>query len=458
MSIKEQHEAMKESLSEAKDIINQIFEKYNMPEYYIQHMTFNELVASLYRILLLSGGRPGMDDDRNYVNTEDATATSNKILKDYTAYVKGEKITGTILIQTENIVLDKTNDNVSINGYYDDSSVSVKYTNEIIAEPALLSQTIKTNDNGFLKQVKIKGLVETEPNFLASNIKFGVNMFGLNGTYDYKTNSLCTLFCGIKDNITNNIVLKHCKVTIHKSGFTGALTDYDFCTDDTGNFRVTIPNDETYDIKIYAEGYEDGTFTVSIPANTLQEEQSFTLNKIVDIDDDISEIVKNKVDVSIGENESVKILLKYTASDYVNSFNYSDLFLNVSVTNGNSTTTVTTDMWQENDSVRRIENVCEAQNPVQEDYNYPPEGYCYDLITIFKNTSNYQPMSCFFKCRDGVSFGANRTILVKIYTESKTYKLVYNTNNISNNKCDIFSYNNNTITFTNIFNPTITEE
>ena len=57
MSLNKEHDLMKTSFLEAKDIINQIFTYFGAPDdYFIQHMTFDELVAALYRLLEMFEG------------------------------------------------------------------------------------------------------------------------------------------------------------------------------------------------------------------------------------------------------------------------------------------------------------------------------------------------------------------------------------------------------------------
>ena len=52
MSIDSNHELMKDSFLESRDVINQIFDKMEAPlEWRIEHMTFDELLVALYRLL-----------------------------------------------------------------------------------------------------------------------------------------------------------------------------------------------------------------------------------------------------------------------------------------------------------------------------------------------------------------------------------------------------------------------
>ena len=85
------------------------------------------------------------------IDTSDATATASDILKDKTAYVNGEMITGTIAFQEAKIITPGTANQIAISkGYYANGSVTVA----------------------------------GDSNLKASNIKNGTSIFGVEGVYE----------------------------------------------------------------------------------------------------------------------------------------------------------------------------------------------------------------------------------------------------------------------------------
>lgn len=109
---------------------------------YVRHTPYNTNIRVLEGLLTeLESG--------SLLDTSDATAAAADILKDKTAYVNGQKVTGTI------------------------TSVNAQ-----TITPTTTDQTV--NGNVFLAgAITVAG----DANLLAENIKSGVTIFGVTGTY-----------------------------------------------------------------------------------------------------------------------------------------------------------------------------------------------------------------------------------------------------------------------------------
>ena len=109
---------------------------------YVRHTPYNTNIRVLEGLLTELESGSSLD-------TSDATATAADILKDKTAYVNGQKVTGTI------------------------TSVNAQ-----TITPTTTDQTV--NGNVFLAgAITVAG----DANLLAENIKSGVTIFGVTGTY-----------------------------------------------------------------------------------------------------------------------------------------------------------------------------------------------------------------------------------------------------------------------------------
>lgn len=122
-----------------------------------------------------------------YVNTNDATATSEDIALGKSAYVKGEIVNGTAMqfdtsdatATSDKIIQGKT---AYVDGQLVVGTLPIIYGQTIT--PNANAQTI--NGNAYLKEdLVIKG----DSNLLSSNIKKGVLIFGIVGNYQGEGNN-----------------------------------------------------------------------------------------------------------------------------------------------------------------------------------------------------------------------------------------------------------------------------
>ena len=163
MSLNREHDLMKTSFLEAKDIINKIFEYLSAPDYYfIQHMTFDELVVALYRLLGLYEGIYGDNPPHieYIVDTFDGTATSDDILLGKIAYSKGQRIEGNIVSFPGHTYMPTTTDIVIPEKHYLEEDQIIK------GDPDLLSENIRYNKNIF----DIEGTFTEDANITANDI------------------------------------------------------------------------------------------------------------------------------------------------------------------------------------------------------------------------------------------------------------------------------------------------
>ena len=115
------------------------------------------------------------------LDTSDGTAAASDILNGKTAYVNGAKITGTISSKAAQTYTPGTSVQTIEAGQYlaGVQTIAAVPTEEKTVTPSTSQQIISPSIGKFISRVIVAG----DANLIAENIKEGVTIFGITGTY-----------------------------------------------------------------------------------------------------------------------------------------------------------------------------------------------------------------------------------------------------------------------------------
>lgn len=173
MSISQNHQLMKDSLQECKNIINDILDHFYFDNK-IKHATFTEIIGALNTILLLLG-------DTYYVDTSEGNITRDDVIIDKIGFAKGERIVGDIhKYNIGDVVLSDTNQVQFINkGFYESGSVYISPQGKEVY-PSAITQNIQADQNRVLSTVIVHG----DSNLNPTNIRKNTSIFNVTGTLE----------------------------------------------------------------------------------------------------------------------------------------------------------------------------------------------------------------------------------------------------------------------------------
>lgn len=124
------------------------------------------------------------------IDTSDANAVETDILSGKTAYVDGNKITGTITSKEAQTYIPSSSEQIIDAGQYlsGTQTISAVPTEEKTITPSALSQEITPTENKFLSKVTVSG----DADLTAENVKSGVTIFGVEGSYTSDANAIAS--------------------------------------------------------------------------------------------------------------------------------------------------------------------------------------------------------------------------------------------------------------------------
>lgn len=183
------------------------------------------------------------------VDTSDATATSANILSGKTAYVDGAKLTGTM---TNNGAISKT---LAANGTY---TIPAGYHNgsgkvtQSLTTKAATTYTPGTSNQTIASGTYLSGTqtIKGDSNLVAGNIKSGVSIFGVTGTYTASSSGIDTSDA----TATAANILSGKTAYVNGSKLTGTMTN-------NGAVAKTMTANGSYTIPA---GYHNGSGKVTV--------------------------------------------------------------------------------------------------------------------------------------------------------------------------------------------------